>query len=135
MGYKVADWGLWGIGLLGDGMTIAGILTANPVLAAGGRAISIGATAGSAALHAAGGDGVGLLGDGIGLGASVIPGGGNAWRKVGGAWADAQVNSAGRYVTNHLARRKAQDTLIKNAQGRSASFGAAHVTQSLPGGC
>ena len=42
-----ATWALWGAGVIGDGMTIAGILTLNPALIAAGKVVSWGAAAGS----------------------------------------------------------------------------------------
>lgn len=94
----------------------------------------MGASAGSLALHGAAWDygavAGDVAGDVAGLAVAAIPGGGTAWRKVGGVATDAEINSAGRYVSNHLARRKAQDAAIKTGQGQSASKIA-----GVAGGC
>ena len=118
--YKAADWALRGLGIAGDGIAIAGILTADPALIGLGKAVNYGATAGSAALHTASGDYLSLPGDAAGFGASFIPGGGTAWRVAGGAVADAGRNSAGRFVSNYVARREAQDAAIAGLQGQAA---------------
>lgn len=128
--YKAADWALWGLGIAGDGIAIAGILTADPALIGLGKVVNYGATAGSAALHTASGDYLSLPGDAAGFGASLIPGGGTAWRAAGGAAADAGRNSAGRFVSNYVARREAQDAVIAGLQGQAAGKVA-----GLGGGC
>lgn len=125
VGYKVADWGLWGIGLVGDGIAIAGIVTADPILYGAGKAISSGSAAGSGLLHLAGGDTAAIRGDaaGFALGhVSLLSKGlersAPVLRKVGGAAFDAGRNTAGHYVPNHVARTAAQDAAIVNAEER-----------------
>jgi RHS repeat-associated protein len=121
LSYKAADWALWGAGLAGEVTTIVGIATLNPVLIGTGKALSVGSSLGSLALHAAGGDTNSVAGDLAGLGANFVGGGGKLIRAGTGAAGDAGRSSSGQFLKNHINRTKAQDSAVKAAQAQAAS--------------
>lgn len=105
-------------GIIGDGLTIAGALTGNPVLAGVGLSLSFRSTALSGALNYSQGDYAGLTGDVVGAGAGLIPGG-RLVRRIGGAAADPGRNAAGRFVSNWRGRQAAQDIATQGLQERA----------------
>lgn len=107
-------------GIIGDGLTIAGALTGNPVLAGVGLGLSYGSTALSASLNYSQGDYAGLAGDVAGAGAGLVPGG-RLTRRFGGALVDPGRNAAGRFVSNWRGRQAAQDIATEGLQERTAA--------------
>lgn len=105
-------------GIIGDGLTIVGVLTGNPVLAGVGLGLSYGSTALSGAVNYSQGDYAGLTGDIVGAGAGVLPGG-RLVRRIGGAAADPGRNAAGRFVSNWRGRQAAQDIATQGLQERA----------------
>jgi RHS repeat-associated protein len=120
------DAGLQALGIVGDGLSIVGLLTANPVLFAAGRGLSALSTVGSVSLNTYQGDVGGLASDAVGAAAGLVPGG-RLMRGAGGAAADAGRNSGGRFVTNWSNRQRAQDLATAGTQERVASAAATTV--------
>ncbi len=113
-------------GIIGDGLTMAGVLTGNPVLAGVGLSLSYGSTALSGALNYSQGDYAGLAGDVAGAGAGLVPGG-RLIRRVGGAAADPGRNAAGRFVSNWRGRQAAQDIATEGLQERTVGAAVSSV--------
>ena len=107
-------------GYIGNGLTILGVLTANPVLIGVGVITSRASAAASVGLHVYQQDYGALAGDAAGFGAGLIPGG-RLLRRFGGASFDAGRNQLGRFVRNHVIRRDAQDRAAIILQGTLAS--------------
>ena len=112
--------GLDAVGLIGDGLAVAGALTGNPVLLGVGEGLNVISTLGSAALDISQGDTVGLAFDGASFAAGLVPGARLA-RRFGGAGLDLGRRANGQFMRNWRGIQKAQDIGTKGLQSQATA--------------
>ena len=120
---SLADAGLTALealGYIGTGVRVAGLLTANPLLAGAGAVLEFGSTLGTAAIHIQQGDGDGLMGDAFGIAAGFVPAG-KMLRIAGGARANWGMKANGQLKKNFHNRIKAQDDFMKSSNSSAVS--------------
>ena len=111
--------GLDALGLVGDGLAVAGAVTGNPVLLGVGEGLNVVSTLGSVALDISQGDTVGLAFDGASFAAGLVPGARLA-RRFGGAGFDLGRRANGQFARNWRGLQKAQDIGTAGLQSQAA---------------